>query len=384
MDIFSRMIYNENLAITQSFFSDLGPQIQGGIIEFYLIEHIKYKGIFYNTKITINNFESIETFVPNSFFIQNYSSYRNDTKNKYNEFKERKDDKKKIKFPKKNCLIKQNQFTGKYYDFSILIYSIEKKGFYLIMFQVSKKKISSQRLFKEEHEIVLTRVKENLETEFDINILEGYFCYIFTDLSNDKTTLEFCEEYQIPYLQFSFQTMEFNHDLPFVLERCFITNKFPYHNCFSILPKEKFKLTNSNNSIKINNYREIISYAKNFTFENIDDKNQKILSFLFKAENKGRFYTNNFAIYGYFDKIENFANNFCIWYDNKENLIIYYKDNNSISIKEKMNFSKDNKEKKNYILICSKYEYIYKTDKEIEKIIKDVKNKINDYISSKQ
>ena len=81
-DIISRIIYNDNLAITQSFFSDLSPQIQGGIIEYYLLEHIKYRRRFIDIKI--DNFESVETFVPNSFYIQNYSSYREDTKYKYN------------------------------------------------------------------------------------------------------------------------------------------------------------------------------------------------------------------------------------------------------------------------------------------------------------
>ncbi len=279
LDVISGIIYNDSLTMTQSFFSDLAPQIQGGIIEYYLLEHIKNKRRFFDTKIY--SFESTEIFVPNSFFIQNYSSYRENTKYKYNELKDKTENKEeqiKIKLLEKNILIKQNQFIGKYYDFAILIYSPSKKGFYLVMFQVSKKKVSSQRLYKEEHEIVLSRVKENLEEEFDINIIEGDFCYIFTNLSNDKTTLEFCEEYNIPYLQFSFQTMEFNEEFPFNLEKCFITNNFPFHNYFSILSKENFKFANG---FKNNNYKDIIKYKNNFIFKYMSNNQQEILSNFF-------------------------------------------------------------------------------------------------------
>ena len=381
-DIISRIIYNDNIAITQSFFSDLGPQIQGGIIEYYLLEHIRHKRQFINIKIY--NFESVETFVPNSFFIQNYSSYREDTKYKYNELKDRKnndkknEEKKKIKIPERNILIKQYQFTGKYYDFAILIYLPEKKGFYLIMFQVSKKKISSQRLFKEEHEIVLGRVKEKLEEEFDIKIIEGGFCYIFTDLSNDNVTIEFCKKYNISYLQFSFQNMEFNDEFPFNKEKCFITNNFPFHNSFSILSKEKFEITD--NYTKLNNYEEIANYKKNFTFEYINDKCQEALSYFFKTKNKGHYYKNEFAIFGYFDIKENFSSKFCIWYDTQNGKIIFCKDNEIISIKEKLIFNKDDKTNKNFILICSKYEYVYKTDKEIKEMIDNLVFFIKDYM----
>ena len=381
-DIISRMIYIDNIANTQSFFSDLSPQIQEGIIECYILEHIRYRRKFIDIKI--DNFESVETFVPNSFYIQNYSSFREDTEYKYNELKDRKnnnkkkEDKKKIKIQEKNILIKQLQSTGKYYDFAIVIYLPEKKGFYLIMFQVSKKKFSSQRLFKEEHEIVLGRVKEKLENEFDIKIIKGGFCYIFTDLSSDNATLEFCKYYNIPYIQFSFQKMEFNDEI-FKRENCFITNNFPFHNNFSILSKEKFELTKNFTFTKINNYEEIANYKNNFTFEYINDKCQETLSYFFKAENRGFYDKNEFAIFGYFDIKENFSNKFCIWYDTKNTEIIFDKGDEIINIKEKLVFNEDGKNNKKYILICSKYENVYKTDEEIKKMIEKLVYFMKDY-----
>ena len=68
IDIFSKIIYNDNLLITRAFFSELSAQTQGGIIEFYLLEHIKYHQKFFDIKIS--QFESIEVFVPNGFFFE--------------------------------------------------------------------------------------------------------------------------------------------------------------------------------------------------------------------------------------------------------------------------------------------------------------------------
>ena len=355
-DIFSKMIYNDNLNFTHSFFSKLPEQTQGGIIEYYLIEYIKQEHMFYN--IDISQFEIVETFVPNRFFIQNYVSYKNDTIYKFDEFKD-KYTYNKIKILEQNVLLKQKQFTGKYYDFAILIYSNEKKGFDLILFQVSKKKISTQRLFKEEHEIVMNRVKENLEAEFDIKILGGYFCYIFSNYSNDETTLKFCKKYNIPYINFSFIHMKFDENIPLNLENCLITETFPFHNYFSLLPKEYF---NFEDNIDNNNYDEIKKYKDIFTFIPINRNKQKTLSSYFKVKiNKKK---NEFAIFGFFDKKENFSEKFCIWYNTKNKKIFYY-ENESFGLK--LNFSKINKDKKEWILICSKYQYVFEENNKEKK-----------------
>ena len=370
VDIFSKIIYDDNLLITRTFFSELSAQTQGGIIEFYLLEHIKYHQKFFNIKIS--HFESIEVFVPNGFFFQNYSSRKEDTIYDYNEKENINTNKEKINLPEKNILIKQKQFTGKYYDFAILIYSKDIKGFYLILFQVSKKKINSQILYKEEHEIALNRVKSNLEESFNIKIIAGYFCYIFTNFSQNNTVISFCEKYKIPYLEFSFEEMKFNQNKPFNLEDCLITKKFPFHNYFSILPDTKFKFEN----ILSDNYDEIIKYKNLFTFILIKDENEKKLKWIFKINNKSTSFNpnNEFAICGFFDNIQNFSKKFCIWYNVKEMKIYYYENDDIKSIEEKLDFSDANSEKKEWVLICSKYKYKYLTDEDINKYITKIVN----------
>ena len=63
----------------------------------------------------IDNFESIECLVPNSFFIQNYSSRLKDTIKTYIENKNTENNI-KIYVDDGNIFIQQSQFTGKYYD----------------------------------------------------------------------------------------------------------------------------------------------------------------------------------------------------------------------------------------------------------------------------
>ena len=368
IDIFSKIIYNENLIMTKAFFSELSTQTQGGIIEFYLLEHIKNNKFFFNIKI--EQFESIEVFVPNGFFYQNYSFRKKDTIYDYDEkeniyFKKEDTNKIKLELPKKNILIKQKQFTGKYYDFAILIYSKEKNGYILILFQVSKKKIINQILYKEEHEIALNRVKDNIEEDFNIKIISGYFSYIFTNYSKDDKVISFCKDFKIFYLEFSFEEMKFNDNIPFNLDDCFITDKFPFHNYFSILPENKFEF---GNKLDINNYKEIIKYKKLFTFIpiKIDIINQ--LKWLFKIKNKSNLFNpnNDYAVFGFFDEMEDFSKKFCLWYNVKEKNIYYYEDENIKTISKEFDFSDINSEKKEWILICSKYKYKYLTDKDIE------------------
>ena len=368
IDIFSKIIYDENLLITRAFFSELSAQTQGGIIEFYLLEHIRHNKHFFNIKI--EQFESIEVFVPNGFFYQNYTFRKKDTIYDYDEkeniyFKTEDTNMIKLELPKKNIIIKQKQFTGKYYDFAILIYSKEKNGFILILFQVSKKKIKSQILYKEEHEIALNRVKDNIEENFNIKIISGYFSYIFTNFSKDDKVISFCKKYKIFYLEFSFEEMKFNKEIPFNLNDCFITDKFPFHNYFSILPEDKFKF---GNNLDINNYMEIKEYKKLFTFIPIKIDIINDLKWLFKIRNKSHLCNpnNDYAVCGFFDEMKDFSKKFCIWYNVNEKKIYYYEDENIKTISKEFDFNDINSEKKKWILICSKYKYKYLTDKDLE------------------
>ena len=371
IDIFSKIIYNENLLITRAFFSELSAQTQGGIIEFYLLEHFRHNKYFFNIKI--EQFESIEVFVPNGFFYQNYTFREKDTIYDHDEkeniyFKKEDTNKIKLDLPKKNILIKQKQFTGKYYDFAILIYSQEKNGFILILFQVSKKKINSQILYKEEHEIALNRVKDNIEEDFNIKIISGYFSYIFTNYSKDNKVISFCKEYKVFYLEFSFDEMKFNEKIPFNLNDCFITDKFPFHNYFSLLPEDKFKF---GKNLDINNYNKIIKYKKLFTFIpiKIDIINQ--LKWIFKIKNKSNQFNpnNDYAVFGFFDEMKDFSKKFCIWYNVKEKKIYYYEDDNIQTISKEFDFTDINLEKKEWILICSKYKYQHLTDEDLKLLL---------------
>ena len=386
IDLFSKIIYNENSLITRAFFSELSAQTQGGIIEFYLLEHIRHNKEFFN--INIEQFESIEVFVPNGFFYQNYTFRKKDTIYDYNEkenihFQKEGTNKIKLELPKKNILIKQKQFTGKYYDFAILIYSKEKNGFILILFQVAKNKINNQILYKEEHEIAFNRVKTNIEEDFNIKIIGGYFSYIFTNYSKDDKVISFCKEFKIFYLDFSFEEMKFNSEIPFNLNDCFITDKFPFHNYFSILSENNFEF---GNKLDIKNYMEIIKYKKFFNFIPIKVDIINDLKWLFRINNKSDFMNpnNDFAVFGFFDEMKDFSKKFCIWYNVNEKKIYYYEDENIKTISKEFDFSDINSEKKEWILICSKYKYKYFTEEDVKLFAyKLEKMMMNDIIENK-
>ena len=78
----------------QFFFTYLDRQSQGVFLEYFIIEYIKDKKHFFEYKI--NGLESIETIVENSYFIQNHSSRKSETKRNYVE-KKNVDISKKIK-----------------------------------------------------------------------------------------------------------------------------------------------------------------------------------------------------------------------------------------------------------------------------------------------
>ena len=159
--------------------------------------------------------------------------------------------------------------------------------------------------------------------------------------------------------------MIFSNERPFNLKECLITKNFAFHNCFSILPENKFNFEN----IMDNNYEEIIKYKDKFTFIPLSDENQNILKWHFGIIGQVMDVNNEFAIFGYFDKIEDFSKKFCIWYNIKEKKIYYYVNDNLKSIEEKnFNLNCIDSEKKGFILICAKYKYKYLTQTDLEKL----------------
>ena len=347
-DILSNIIYNESMKLGKLIFSNLDGQSQGGVLELFIMEYIKDKKSFFDYKI--DGFESMQTIVENAYFIQNHSSRKPETKRYYeedinskNNSKERKT---KIKLPKKNILVSQKQFTGKYYDCAFLfpVTNDEKdKKFKIAACQISKKKIASQRYYKEEHELILGNVKKNVENIFDVEIIEGYFFYIFSSQKLDKNSIDFCKKYDFEYVLFSPDKMDFDYSNRFNLTHSFITNTFPIHNSFSILSPEIFITDNKSNLI---NYDEIKSIQNRLINIKLSEENEIILNKCLCD--------NEYIVLGYFEKKFN-VTKYCLWYDKNKNEIHYKGSLLEINLSKHLFF--DNNEKTdNFILIGLKNE----------------------------
>ena len=138
-------------------------------------------------------------------------------------------------------------------------------------------------------------------------------------------------------------------------DKCFITNNFPIHSSFSILPKESFETDKDGYLKEIDN---IIKLEKKIKFEKIDEEILKILSQYFIPKEPTQ--KNEFLKVGDFDKKFDVNYRFCIWMDNKNSSLQYYDKNRKLfSIELENNKRLGEKE---YSLICSKYKfnYIYK------------------------
>ena len=350
-NIFTNLIYNESMEIGKLFFSKLCGQTEGGFLEYFIIEYIKDKKRFFD--YTIDNFESIETIVENSYFIQNYSSRKPETKRNY-EGNEKSlnitnTKKEKIKLRKKVILISQKQFTGKYYDCAFLFpltENEEDKRFKIASCQISKKKMASQRYYKEEHELILGNVKKNIENTFDVEIVEGYFFYIFSSQELDKVSIEFCKKYGFEYVLFSPDEKQFNDKYYFDLSNSFITKNFPIQNSFSILPPEKFK-TNNDNTLTF--YDEIKSFQKKIENIKLSKENEKIL--------KEFFGINEYIVLGFFKKKFNITK-YGLWYDKVNKIIIYKNSSVEKRLYKEMDFN-DYENTNNFVLIGLKNEILY-------------------------
>ena len=372
-DIFSSLIYDTLSQSANLIYHELPSQSQGGLIEYIIYEKIKNSKDFLN--YYIKKIEVIDNFVPNTFFIQNYISRKIDTIKTYIENNNINIINNSLK-DLTNCKIflKQKQFTGKYYDCGLLVPEIKKNEYKLILFQISKKKISSQRYFREEHQLIFKRVKDNMEKKYDIIINNGYFSYILLEEEKDEKTINFCEINGINYIFFSILKMNFSgfseRDSIFN-EKTFITNDFPLHNSFSILSRKYFEIKNN---ILIN-YSYIKNIQKSLMLEEISEEKQKMLNNYFilkheKDENKNCFY-----IYGHFDKVFETNSSFCRWFNNNNFLFYYY--NKELKL-EKLEFKITSKfsEKKKFTLICSKFKIKNNIKVEINNLI-DNYNKIN-------
>ena len=210
--------------------------------------------------------------------------------------------------------------------------------------------MSSQRFFKEEHMIILNRVKERLENEYDITITDGYFSYIFIYEEPDNDTISFCDNNELNYIYFSIENLSFidsNKDI--FNDKTFITSTFPIQSSFSILPQSTFKIYNKNLLKK----EYIKNFQKSLIYENIDEKLKTLINELFensiKLPSNGE---NEYYIFGHFDNIIEVNNSFCIWFDNND-YQFYYNEENSYKKFNKKYYKKLSDKK--FSLICSKY-----------------------------
>ena len=348
-NILTNLIYNETMEIGKLLFSNFDGQTEGGFLEYFIIEYIKDKKCFF--EYNINNFESIETIVENSYFIQNHSSRKPETKRNYEENEKMnisKTNKKKIKLRKNVILISQKQFTGKYYDCAFLfpLTDDEKDNkFKIASCQISKKKLASQRFYKEEHELILGNVKKNIENTFDIEIVEGYFFYIFSSQKLDKTSIEFCKKYNFEYVLFSPDEMKFNSKFSFNLSNSLITKNFPIQNSFSILPPEKFK-TNKDNTLAL--YDEIKSFQQNLKYMKLSKENAKILNQFFGI--------NEYIVLGFFNNKFNISK-YGLWYDKDKKEISYKNSSREKTFFKELVFN-NNENTENFVLIGLKNEIL--------------------------
>ena len=377
-DVFSNINYNILITTAKYINNNVSPQIQGGIIEYIINENTKNKKIFLG--YSVFDFRTIENFVPNSFFIQDYTSRKIDSFKIYVENKNIEISGKKKDLSAANIYLMQRPFTGKYYDCGLLIYD-KNSGYKLLLCQVSKKRIASQRYYREEHQIIFNRVKSKLESEYNIFIKEGYFTYILIDEERDETTIEFCKNNNLNYFLFSINKLEFiNLDTTIFNDKTFITKDFPFHNSFTILPKKYFILKKGS----FENLDYIEKIQKSLSFQKISDNIQKKLAKIFPpkhelAEND----KNVFFIFGNFSEIFEVNYSYCRWLKN-DDLYFYCPKkkkkiiNHNIIKYSKIELGEENKDKeeekeeeeewetikfkngsklsdKKFTLICSKY-----------------------------
>ena len=350
-DYLSSIIYEVLLSASKYIYKELPAQTKGGLLEYIISERVKHIKQFGYYKI--DNFEIIENFVPNNFFIQNFTSRKTNTirtfvENKITNIMQKKN------LPEGNIFFNQLQFTGKYYDCAVLIQTDKLKEYKLLLLQISKKKILSQRFFREEHMIIMNRVKSKLEKEYDIKIIEGHFSYILTEEEKDQDTIKFCEDNNLNYMLFSIEELKFTKiDYPLFTDKTLITRKFPFQTSFSILPREIFAIENETLIKKdyIQTIQNKLEYEK--IESNLYNKLNKIYKTAYDLPDGD---ANEFAIFGNFKEVFQVNNSFCIWFNNKSKSFYYYNNENHY-VKSDFKYSKKLSDE-NYTLICSKYKII--------------------------
>ena len=311
-DIIYEYIY-DNLKKEYIFLKNLLDKgTNGGFFELLVDYYIKSSRSF-----IVNDIKQIlyiPSIVPQNYSINYYSSKRK--KEKFVEFNLRENKNKRKKIPFANAYLKQTIFNSKYYDMGLLIKSnndLNKKAFNLVVIQASIKKEPIKRMSKDEHELILSIVKQNIENGFDIEIKEAYFVYVLSQENNkivDGSTQKYCDKNGISYLGFeleSIKNISNNESDKYLIDlsNAFITKLFPNHNSASLLiynKKEKNEyiklreLINNNlkfsQSIEKTDFDIIKDYIKN-KFEPKDITEKQFKYFPLKIiDNIGNFIIN--------------------------------------------------------------------------------------------
>ena len=200
--------------------------------------------------IKIEQVIQIERIVPNDFSIKYFSSLRR--KIKFKKFEIIKNAKPKI-LKYENTFIFQRIFNSKYYDAAILVKTDLPDVYDLILLQIIIKKDPNKRYNKQEHELIISYVKLNIENLYKINIRKAYFFYILSEKCGkieDNDTKKNCDEIGIKYFSYDCENKKFN--IKCNLEDGLITEKFLFHNCISLYNFKEIKDNKSqqNNLIK--------------------------------------------------------------------------------------------------------------------------------------
>ena len=348
-EIFSNIIY-ETISISSLYlFEQIPSYLKERLLKLIISENVKKNKKF--LLYCIFDCEIVENFVPNAFFIQNYITRETNTLRTFIENKNQILNKKK-KLKGDYVFFTQLQFTGKYYDCALLVPCKDGSGYKLMVLQISKRKITSQRFFREEHMIILNRVKNKLEKEYDVIIKEGHFSYILIYEDPDKDIINFCEDYNLNYFLFSIDTLSFmnleDSNIIFT-EKTLITKQFPFQSAFSILPENKFIIKNN----KLNDYESIKNFQQKLIFEDIEKNLKDLINDYFETnQDLAEDDKNEFYLFGHFDEIFEVNDSFCIWFDNNDFSLFYNNNNKYEKLDKKYSKKLSNK---NFSLICSKY-----------------------------
>ena len=314
--IIMEIIYNYYISNFINIKPILDKGTYGGMFEILVIFNIISKKSIGNIKI--DDYLSIDCFVPNNYSVKYFSLKRKNNNYKFLDIKNLiHPNKKKISFTNKIILLIQNQFNAKYYDIGVLI-KMNNGKYKLILFQITITKDKKKLFSKLENELIFYFVKMNLENNFDIVIESGYFYYILSYKDNhyeDENTLNFCIKNRIGYLGFSVgKNIGFINNINTENEYALITNRFEFHNSCSLVFENCSDM-------------DFITMINNNSFTNIEDEIFDIIQNFFDNKNLQKHYIKKIGTVKKYSNYKYLSNFSFIYIKRKEkySLILFQK-----------------------------------------------------------